>query len=197
MPVICNAITELTARVALTSRAGPVFLHFTLVATFGLILLWGKPSYGQASIDALVAKGQPALAAVESLPHKGDRHLERGEPYDYGEPFPVSGPMDPRPTPAGFYTKPQPMTELVHALEHGNVVVYFGTDPAAMGDLFRWTSKYRGDWDGLIAHRNPELRSQYVLAAWRQRLTLASYDAAAVVAFIDRFRGRGPERPVR
>lgn len=36
-----------------------------------------------------------------------------------------------------------------------------------------------------------------LLTAWTKMLRLAKFDAASAAAFIDRFRGRGPEHPVR
>ena len=35
------------------------------------------------------------------------------------------------------------------------------------------------------------------MTAWRKRLRLKTFDASAAAAFIDAYRGRGPENPVR
>ncbi len=41
------------------------------------------------------------------------------------------------------------------------------------------------------------LGSDLVLTAWTKRLRLASFDAPLAAAFVDAYRGRGPEHPVR
>jgi hypothetical protein len=43
----------------------------------------------------------------------------------------------------------------------------------------------------------PGLDDAIVLTAWRRRLRLSQFDRSAAAAFIDAFRGRGPERQVR
>jgi hypothetical protein len=43
----------------------------------------------------------------------------------------------------------------------------------------------------------PGIGQQIILTAWTKELRLEEFDAAAAAAFIDRFRGRGPEHPVR
>lgn len=146
----------------------------------------------------LAKRGQTALAQVQVEPDRGNKHITHGASYDYGTPFPTSGPHDPQPTAPGFYQQPQPPTELVHALEHGIVVVYYG-DPGfrALSTLRAWTQLYSGHWDGLAVVPHQGLGERVVLTAWRHRLELSSFDDAAAAAFIDAFRGRGPEHPVR
>jgi len=41
------------------------------------------------------------------------------------------------------------------------------------------------------------LNNQIVLTAWRKRLKLDAFDTKIAAAFIDAYRGRGPERQVR
>ena len=48
----------------------------------------------------------------------------------------------------------------------------------------------------MVAPR-PGLGEAVVLTAWNKILRLDAFDADAAAAFIDRFRGRGPEHPVR
>jgi len=52
-------------------------------------------------------------------------------------------------------------------------------------------------WSGIVATPMPGIGEAVVLTAWRRMLRLDTFDAATAAAFIDAFRGRGPENPVR
>lgn len=164
-------------------------------------LLWSLAGLAGETPDhfaELVQAGQDKLQAVQTYPSKGRKHVANGTKIDYGTPFPTSGPHWPRPIAPGFYTQPQPLEGLVHSLEHGIVVIYYdqpGSD--AQRTLRQWTQRFHKPWSGLIAVRHPGLGERVVLTAWRHRLELPRFDPAACAAFIDRFRGRGPEHPVR
>lgn len=148
--------------------------------------------------QALAVQGQASLDRVETPPNTGRGHLNPGQSHFYTERFPTSGihyrvPVDP-----GFYEKSQPATRLVHSIEHGHIVIYYDNPGSeAMQLLKAWSSLYGGNWDGVVASRSSGLGSAVVLTAWRKRLRLDEFDPAAAAAFIDAFRGRGPENSVR
>ena len=50
---------------------------------------------------------------------------------------------------------------------------------------------------GIRAIRRPGLEASVILTAWTRVLTLDGFDRDAAAAFIDAYRGRGPEHPVR
>lgn len=66
-----------------------------------------------------------------------------------------------------------------------------------MEQLKEWAGLYDGQWSGLVVTRNSGLDEAVVLTAWTKRLEFDSFDPAAAAAFIDAYRGRGPENPVR
>ena len=55
----------------------------------------------------------------------------------------------------------------------------------------------RSERDGVVVTKDNALGSRVVLTAWRRRLELNPFDAAAAAAFMDAYRGRGPENAVR
>jgi len=171
-----------------------VFFGFVVYFTYQ----WWMAKQAEGPFLAFIQQGQGALAAVQTSPSQGRTHLIRGQHYDYRVAFPTSGPHDPSPTNPGFYDEAQPPTQVVHALEHGHVVVYIDEPGAeAVGLLEDWARLYRGAWDGLVVLRRPGLGQRVVLTAWTKRLDQATFDAAGAAAFIDAFRGRGPENAVR
>lgn len=150
------------------------------------------------TLATLAKQGRPQLARVQTEADRGGTHVPSGTPVAGGEPFPLSGPHWPRATPSGFYEEAQPKGELIHALEHGQVVVYYEAPGfKGLSVLKRWTRQFAGPWSGLIAAPHAGLGDDVVLTAWRRRLRLDAFDEAALAAFMDAYMGRGPENSVR
>ncbi len=181
-----------------TRRLNIAIAVLVVVAVGAAAVYWYIGSRGERPFLALVEQGQSALDQVVSHPSAGQRHLDPGESHAYPEKFPTSGPHASIPTEAGFYELPQPPVNLVHALEHGGIVIYYdapGDD--ALATLQDWTALYPGRWDGVVATPMAGLGESLMVNAWTKELRLERFDAAAVAAFIDAYRGRGPENPVR
>ncbi len=160
---------------------------------------WWRVSGAEEPFQALVPKGRAALAMVQTLPGlPGNNHLGPGQALDYGTAFPIAGPHSRVPTDPGYYDGPQPAVEVVHALEHGHIVIYKDQPGAAAEDnLKAWARLFRGQWSGVVVLSREGLGKALVLTAWKKRLDLDAFDAATTAAFIDAYRGRGPENPVR
>jgi len=179
-------------------------LRDRFLAVAGILLVsfiaWKWWSFESLEKDfmALAAQGEAAMSQVRDVPSRGRTHLSAGEDYTYNDPFPTSGPHDPWPINPGFYRQEQNPTQLVHSLEHGNIVIYYD-EPASgvLSKLRRWTRHYNGPWSGIVLTPQAGLGEEIVLTAWTRVLRLDPFDPAAAAAFIDRYRGRGPENPVR
>ena len=183
------------------SSARRINMVLAAVVAVGLVaggVYWGRSFQAEGEFQALAAQGVEGLAAIENQVDHGGGHLNPGETHVYAEAIPTSGRHDSIPTGPGFYEQTQRPTGLVHAVEHGHVVVYYSRlDPEATEMLRGWTELYSGHWGGVIATPLAGLGERVVLAAWNKLLRLDKFDAAVTAAFIERFRGRGPENPVR
>jgi len=174
-----------------------------LAVTGGLLVLficykWWSSSSFEAEFLALAEEGAAAMNKIETFQSLGRSHLSAGESYNYGERFPTSGPHDFQWVESGFYTELQRPTKLVHSLEHGQIVIYYDKPaPEVLEQLREWARRYDGPWSGIVIVPRPNLGEEIVLNAWTRVLRLNPYDPAAAAAFIDSFRGRGPENPVR
>jgi hypothetical protein len=169
----------------------------TLVFGSGGMWLWNT-AQASREFDELAGAGGDVLARVQTQRDDGQRHLNYGESFRYSHAYPTSGPHAPQPTRPGYYTEVQPPVGLVHALEHGAIVIYYGEPgPETVARLKDWTGLYQGVWDGVVAAPRPGLGQGVMLNAWRKRLPLKTFDAKSAAAFIDAYRGRGPENPVR
>ncbi|PHQ93908.1 MAG: hypothetical protein COB40_13265 [Marinosulfonomonas sp.] len=152
----------------------------------------------QAAVEQLAAEGSAILAQVRAIPAQGNEHLGIGAVKRYVEPFPTSGDHASSGVKAGFYTNDLPKVNLVHNLEHGNIVIYYETPgDAALEALREWGSLYRGAWDGVVVTASPGLGDVVVMTAWTKLLRLEQFDAGDAAAFLDAYRGRGPENQVR
>ncbi len=169
-----------------------------VVAAVGFGAYWWWSSASEAEFLALAAKGESTLAKVETDISLGRGHFAAGKTRTYQAQFPTSGIHHPVPTDPGFYEISRPPSQLVHAVEHGHIVIYYERPgPDAMATLKQWIDLYSGHWDGVVVTPMPRLGKRIVLTAWTKRLILKRFDAAAAAAFIDKFRGRGPEKRVR
>ena len=138
--------------------------------------------------------GKTSLEKVETLDDRGQWLLTLNTAHEYGDPFPTSGPYDPNWLQPGFYGSPRAPTLLVHALARGNIVIYYDQpQERGLAILKDWAALFRGEQDGIIVVAYPGLGSELVLTAWGRRLRLPQFDPSAAAAFIDAFRGRGPE----
>lgn len=167
---------------------------------------WWQGNQAAGNFDALMAEGKrpdasgkPAFeAATKTNPDAGRGHTALGSAISYATDPPTSGVHWPNWVEPGVYTDPQRNERLVHALEHGNVVVYYDTpDPAVLNQLKAWAGRFRGQWDGMVLTFKPGLGSTIELTAWDKVMRLETWQPALAAAFIDQFRGRGPENPVR
>lgn len=164
----------------------------------GLAVWIAQQGRAYAAFQEAVRRGQPALSRVETFSDEGRAHLGPGERATYRTDPPTSGPHSPDWVNPGFYTTEQPPERLVHSLEHGHVVIYYDDPgPEALQTLQTWARMFNGQWDGMVVVPRRGLGRAVILTAWTRMLRLEAWDADAAAAFIDAFRGRGPERPVR
>lgn len=176
---------------------------------FYAVVLSGGVSPDGIEAAALDQRGDAdRLSAVESFESQGTQHVEAGSEIDYAQTPPLSGPHYNTPTTGGYYESTQSAGNLVHALEHGAVVIYY--DPAAEGgtagddetpteSLREFAATHTNQWGSVIVVPNPadEPQADYVLTAWQHRLTMDDYDPETVHAFLSEYLGRGPENPIR
>jgi hypothetical protein len=143
-----------------------------------------------ASLAQEGPEGTEILPATEESAHLPHDVVE----YDYGTPFPTSGVHAETPTEPGFFTQPQPLSQLVHALEHGNIVIYYdapGEEVAAR--LLALANEHVGEPHGIVVVPSAGIGEQIVLTAWERRLILPRYEEDKAAAFIAAFLGQGPD----
>ncbi|PSP86011.1 hypothetical protein BRC96_00275 [Halobacteriales archaeon QS_6_64_34] len=191
--------------ISLLALAVGIGVAIAVGATLYLTFFTGSDSVSPDGLEAaeLNESGDNAtLSSVEQFPDEGAQHVSSDRNIDYAQSPPLSGPHYETPTEGGFYEEPQPAGNIVHALEHGAVVIYYdesAIDESARTSLREFAATHNGRWRSVIVVPNPNesAESDYVLTAWRHRMDMDSYDARTVFEFLSEFLGRGPENPVR
>jgi hypothetical protein len=144
--------------------------------------------------------GRCSLATFDALEA---RHVgELPEDYDYNSDPPTSGLHSPQTAIWNLYDQPVPPLNYVHNLEHGGVVVQYGSEvpDASVDELRTW---YDDDPRGLIVsplpaeteEGEPALANKLVLSAWTHQLTCAAFDEDAFDDFVDDYRGPQGDAP--
>jgi len=191
---------------------GPIVIGVVVVVAIGLTVYVTQLS-GDGGGESVEADGIEAsaldssgdsdlLADVEQFPDRGNNHVQEGADIDYERVPPLSGTHYGSTTDAGFYEDRPALGSLVHTLEHGAVIVYYDPaeiSPEARQSLREFASVHTGTWQSVVVAPNPndDPRAPYVVTAWQHELTMDSYDAETVHAFLSEYLGRGPENPVR
>lgn len=196
------AVLERSRRSLFRRRPSRIPVGKTIVSVAGLTVIgylgwlaW-ESSVARIEFDRAAARGKSSLAKIERHADEGRGHPST--PVRYRVDPPTSGPHATNWAAAGFYEAPQPQDTLVHALEHGSIVIYYGTlAPDTRASIETLTRRFGGRWDGVLAVPRPGIEREIILTAWRRALRLPEYDDNAVAAFVDAHRGRGPENPVR
>lgn len=100
------------------------------------------------------------------------------------------------------YSVPLPQFNVVHNLEHGGVVVQYGSEvpQATVSRILDW---YSQDPRGLVVaplppaleEDAPNLRTRIALTSWTHLLTCSTFDEGAFDDFIDEYRGPQGDAP--
>jgi hypothetical protein len=154
------------------------------------------------------ATGADGPCVRQTFPPMGRQHVEslrRG--FQYNSFPPSSGPHYPVPAVYNIYDQPVPEIRLVHNLEHGAVVVQYGSKvpQQTVQQIAAWYSKSPL---GLIVAPLPPVseieakppvgyESKIFLTAWTHVATCTTFDEGAFDRFRDDYRGPngdGPEK---
>jgi len=165
-----------------------------LVAVIGFFALRGGDVDSKASrlvplFQAAGCKYDPKILKNEGRGHVDDPNTK----IAYKTLPPTSGTHYVSTVPWGTYFNPLNEIQAVHNLEHGGMIVQYGSKVprATIGELGLFVDE---DPRGMLLAPLPALGNRIALTAWRRLATCTKYDKAAFEGFQDVFRGKGPER---
>ena len=160
-----------------------------LLVAFGLLV--GACSSG--GDDAAPETPLPEVAGVERPDDLGNEHVPLFSPVDYGTPTPSSGPhYGELATPCGAHGETPELPGVVHAQEHGVVVLWHpaDADPSVRDALIVVMSEY--DSQVIVA---PNAGIDTVVAtSWLRLLRVDDPADPRLAEFVETYRFRGLER---
>ena len=168
-----------------------IVIAFVVAALIGLSLRSGTSVPKDEDGGFGAAMSEAGCGDVESFEDEGADHVENGTDVDYSTSIPTSGTHWQAPAEAGFYEDPMPVAQLVHNLEHGQVVIYF--QDVADADLAELADYVVGN-GALVAAPAPEdADSPITFVAWTKLQGCERLSSEALDGFREQFQGRGPE----
>ena len=129
---------------------------------------------------------------------------ELPEGYEYNSVPATSGLHNPQTAIWNLYDQPVPQINYVHNLEHGGVVIQYGSE-VSDADVAALADWYQQDTRGLVVaplseemeEEDPALAEMIVANAWTHMMRCTTFDASAFDEFSDDYRGPqgdGPEK---
>jgi hypothetical protein len=149
----------------------------------------GPTAQGDCTVQTFAALG---ASHVEELP----------DDYDYNSIPATSGDHYPETAIWNLYDQPVPQIRYVHNLEHGGVVVQYGSE-VSDADVAALRDWYAEDPRGLIVSpldpelekEDPALADQIVAVAWTHMLRCGSFEEDVLNDFNDDYRGPQGDNP--
>jgi Protein of unknown function (DUF3105) len=155
------------------------------------------------------ASGTDGPCIRETFPPMGRQHIEKLSPdFRYNSYPPTSGPHYPpgpkAPAVWGIYDTPVDETALVHNLEHGGVVVQYGSDvPAStVQQITQWYQDNDPNgivvapiWPDIQATPPPDASKKIFVTSWTHLMTCTAFGEGAFNRFRDDYRGPTGDAP--
>jgi hypothetical protein len=159
------------------------------VAAVSIILLGGVIVWDQ---QKNATGEEPMGMPVEVMADRS--HIPVGSPRpDYNSDPPTSGPHYAEPASWGVYEEVLLDEQLVHNLEHGEIVVYYRPDLVDETVMEQFRTIQRSFPRKSLFVPRPQARTAIVLTSWGYLLELDEFDEQAVREFIRRNKNRAPE----
>ena len=123
-------------------------------------------------------------------------HLPAGASADYTVIPPYGEEHSPIPLTCGIYSATPSFEMVVHAMEHGAVVLWYAPESLSADDIAALTeiaARHLNDSDYAIQAPYGGLDVPLMLIAWGVRLPLDGVDERAIEQFFDEFHDEAPE----
>ncbi len=147
---------------------------------------------GCGGSDSNSATTTPAVGDVTVTTFAEQSRAHVDAPVAYPQSPPIGGPHSPIWQNCGFYASPIGNENGVHSMEHGAVWITFGPDlPAADRAALKALA---GAHTHVLVSPYPGLGVPVVASAWRTQRSFATFDLAAITAFVAAY-GQGPQTP--
>jgi hypothetical protein len=176
-------------RLILYALGGSGFLALAIVVAAFALTRGGGAANAASAKKAMLAAG----CTFNHYPQQPRNHVQNlNYKYHYNS-FPAtSGPHYPVPVIWGIYTEPVRQLQQIHNLEHGGIVIQYGSKVPS-SDVEEITSFYRSDDNGMLVAPFPKLGNKIAVEAWTYLSTCTQFNDKGFTKFRDALRYHGPE----
>ncbi len=184
------------ARGSLWIALGAAAVVAVIAVVMGFVFLGRNDTVSAKTTAAVAASLRAAGCTFKTYPSQGRSHLAANAPpknFKYDSFPPVSGPHYQVSAVWNFYSTPLSQVQQIHNLEHGGIVVQWGSKvPQSTVDELRtfWESSPYGELFAPL----PRLGDKIAIGAWTHLGTCTGFREKAFTAFRDAYRLKGPER---
>jgi hypothetical protein len=153
-----------------------------------LLLTRGSAANAASAKNAMLGAG----CTFHHYPQQPRNHVGLTYKYHWNSFPPTSGPHYYQPVLWGIYTEPVRQIQQIHNLEHGGIVIQYGSKvpPATVAKLGDF---YQGDANAMLMAPLPKLGNKIAVEAWTYLSTCTQYNQKAFTEFRDGLRYHGPE----
>lgn len=157
-----------------------------VIVLVGVYLLLSPPSRTPTST------GSATCDNLQTLTDEGRGHLTAGETPTYNQNPPTSGTHNPVWAQAGVYGNNVDVTQLVHSLEHGYIILYY--NGISQDEVNQLVGIQQSDPYKMIVAPYPNMNAKVAIVAWDHSQTCNGVSEPAIRSFVDQFRNQGPEQ---
>ncbi len=136
--------------------------------------------------------GAAPCSNLQVVNDEGRGHLTPGETPTYISNPPTSGTHNPVWAQAGVYGDNVDITQLVHSMEHGYIILFY--NGISQNEIDQLASIQRSDSYKMIVAPNPNMPYKVAIAAWDHLQTCDGVNEQAIRSFTAQFRNQGPEQ---
>jgi Protein of unknown function (DUF3105) len=185
-------------RTARRSNMVTLVVAVVVVALVALVIVRDRSS-GESAVPQGTAASDAGCSGIQRFDQVSREHIEVGTEHEpYNSTPPTSGPHYPTPADAAFYPEALPEEQLVHNLEHGQIVIWYSPDaPSETIDSIEALVDDADDTAPVLLaapYSKLEGEATYAITAWTALQTCRDYSKEVIDDFRTRFQGRGPEQ---
>ena len=182
-------------REALRRNLVTIGVAVLVTAIVAVAIVYQKQDEEGATGPIGVSIAEANCTDVERPEVQGRAHIDIGTPHEpYSSDPPTSGPHYQVPAATGFNLDPLPPEQLIHNMEHGQIILWYKPDlpQESIGDVEDLVS---AESQATVAspYANIEAPYEIVVTAWGATMSCEKISQAAIDEFRVQFQGKGPE----
>jgi hypothetical protein len=162
-----------------------IFILVLIVAVISFL-----PNKQGESVKTDLKNGDLDLESeIVTVPSEGREHLKSGEKAEYKNFPPTSGPHT-TDIEWGFYDQPVPFENIVHNLEHSDIVIYYKPSISEQTvKSLKNISQISKDGAGVLVVPNEQISGEIVVTAWTKLLELGKYNEEKINSIYRQWSG--------